>query len=116
MSLLSSAFERFIVLDKRTVSDGQGGFDIQWVDGAVIDCSVSREDSTEARIAAHQGVKNLYTITTRKSVVLMYNDVVRRMSDGKTFRVTSDGAENATPNSSPLNIRQVSAEEWSVPI
>ena len=115
MSLLSSAFEPCVILDKKTVSDGQGGYSAEWTEGAKIDCAFSLDTSTAARVAQHNGVKNLYTIITRKSVTLDYNDVLRREKDGKTFRVTSDGADKATPDAATLSVRQVSAEEWSVP-
>lgn len=115
MNLLAQAFEPCIIMDKRTVSDGQGGYDLFWEDGAEIECAITLDTSTQARIAQHQGVSNLYTITTKKSVMLQYNDVLRRLKDGKTFRVTSDGADNKTPEGATLNMRQVSAEEWSVP-
>ena len=38
--------------------------------------------------------------------------MVRRASDGKIFRVTSDGDDKRTPRSAALNMRNVSAEEW----
>jgi hypothetical protein len=39
-----------------------------------------------------------------------------RNSDGKIFRITSDGDDNHTPKSATLDMRQVSAEEWSLPV
>ena len=70
---------------------------------------------TAARIAEKQGVTSVYTITTDKSVVLEYHDVLRRLYDGKIFRITSDGDDKYTPDSATLNMRQVTAEEWSLP-
>jgi hypothetical protein len=66
----------------------------------------------QARVAAVQGVTALYTVTTEKNINLQYHDVFRRASDGKVFRVTSDGDDKKTPASASLNMRQVSAEEW----
>jgi hypothetical protein len=37
-----------------------------------------------------------------------------RKRDGKIFRVTSDGDDKATPKSTVLDMRQVTAEEWSL--
>lgn len=114
MSLLSEAMENCIMLDKRTTADGYGGYITTWVDGAPFDAAMVLDNSIEARVAEQQGVTALYTITTKKNVNLQYHDVFRRERDGKIFRVTSDGDDKYTPNSASLNMRQVSAEEWTL--
>lgn len=55
------------------------------------------------------------TITTTRDKVLMFHEVLKRLSDGKILRVTSDGDDRATPISSSLNMRQCTAEEWTLP-
>lgn len=115
MSLLSEAMENCIMLDKTTVSDGYGGFITEWHDGAEFKAAIVYDSSLQARVAAVQGVTNLYTITTEKNVSLQFHDVFRRISDGKVFRVTSDGDDNKTPQSAGLNMRQVSAEQYTLP-
>lgn len=112
MSLLDNAMEDMIMMDKTRVSDGEGGFVTKWVDGAPFVAAVTFDTSMEARIAQVQGVKSLYTVTTRKNTVLEYHDAFRRLSDGKIFRVTSDGDDKFTPKTATLNMRQVTAEEW----
>ena len=115
MSLLDSAMETFVILDKITTPDGYGGYYSRWTDGASIQAAATFDTSIEARVAEVQGVTSLYTITTQKNVNLQYHDVLRRVSDGKIFRVTSDGDDKKTPPSATLNMRQVSAEEWELP-
>lgn len=112
MSLLSEAMEKCIMMDKATTSDGRGGFTTTWTDGAAFDAAITFDSSMQARAAEAAGVKALYTITTAKNVNLQYHDVLRRDSDGKIFRVTSDGDDKKTPNSATLNMRQVTAEEF----
>ena len=114
MSLLTEAYEPFTMIDRTTEQDGYGGFVPVWKDGAVIQAAAVLNDSMQARTAAVQGVTALYTITTNKSVNLQYHDILRRDSDGKIFRVTSDGDDRKTPNSATLDMRQVSAEEYSL--
>lgn len=114
MSLLSEAMENCIMLDKRTVADGYGGYITTWVEGASFQAAITFDTSMEARIAEKQGVTSLYTVTTNKAITLQYHDVFKRVSDGKIFRVTSDGDDRFTPASANLNMRQVSAEEWSL--
>lgn len=112
MSLLLEAMENCIMLDKRTTADGYGGYITSWVEGADFPAAVVLNNSIEARVAEQQGVTALYTITTKKTMNLQYHDVFKRVSDGKIFRVTSDGDDDKTPNSAGLDMRQVSAEEW----
>ena len=115
MSLLAEAMEKCIMLDRITVADGYGGYDTSWVEGADFNAAIVLDTSTQARIGEKQGVTNLYTVTTVKAMNLQYHDVFRRVSDSKVFRVTSDGDDKHTPESARLNMRQVSAEKWSLP-
>ena len=115
MSLLTEAMESCVILDRTTASDGYGGFTSAYTEGATIMAAIILDSSMQARVAAVQGVTALYTITTEKAVNLQFHDVLRRVSDGKVFRVTSDGDDKKTPSSASLNMRQVSAEEWKVP-
>ena len=112
MSLLNDAMEAFTIINRSVVNDGYGGYAVQWTDGAEIMAAVTLDTSTEAKIAEASGVTGLYTIITGREVNLQYHEVVRRESDGKIFRVTSDGDDKKTPRSAGLNMRSVSAEEW----
>ena len=112
MSLLDEAFEKYTILNKIRVDDGYGGSEVTWVDGPDIYGAMVFNNSIEAKTAEAMGVKSVYTFTTRKNVVLDYHDVIRRESDGKIFRVTSDGDDSFTPESASLDMRQVSCEEW----
>lgn len=114
MSLLLSSLEPFAMLDKTIVPDGYGGFMPTWKQGVEFEASAIFDTSVEARVGAVQGVTSLYTITTSRAINLQYHDVVKRLSDGKTFRVTSDGDDKKTPKSATLDMRQVTAEEWGL--
>jgi hypothetical protein len=115
MSLLNEAMENCIMLEKRTTEDGYGGYITEWVEGVQFKAAIPVDNSIEARTAERQGVTSLYTVTTSKALTLEYHDVFKRLRDGKIFRVTSDGDDKFTPNSSSLDMRQVTAEEWSLP-
>ena len=114
MSLLSEAMTACTMLDKKTTADGYGGYVVEWTDGASFEAAIVMDSSMQAKIAEKQGVTSLYTITTTKALNLQYHDVFRRKEDGKIFRVTSKGDDKKTPASATLNMRQVSAEEWSL--
>lgn len=114
MSLLDEAMTRCRLLDKITTPDGYGGYYSQWTEGADFDAAITFDTSMQARTADKQGVTSLYTVTVRKSMMLEYHDVFKRLDDGKVFRVTSDGDDKFTPQSATLNMRQVTAEEYQI--
>lgn len=114
MGLVDKAMEKTYIMDKTTTLDSYGSVKTVWKEGAEIMAAYSFNSSTEARIAAQQGVTNRFTILTRKNVVLQFPDVVKRASDSKYFRITSDGNDNRTPNSAGLDLRAVEAEEWKI--
>ena len=118
MSLLDefmSETGKCVILDKRTASDGLGGYTPPYVEGAEFEAAITLDTSIQARTAEKQGVTALYTVTTRKAMNLQYHDIFRRSSDNKVFRVTSDGDDKKTPASASLDMRQVSAEEYTLP-
>lgn len=115
MSLIDDFTSKCTMLDRVTVADGYGGFITQYTGGAEFDAAITLDTSIQARRAEQEGVTSLYTVTTKKNINLQYHNVFRREADGKIFRVTSDGDDKNTPASATLNMRQVSAEEWTLP-
>ncbi len=115
MSLLSEAYEKAILFNVQRVKDGRGGIITRYEEGPEIKVAFSFDTSSQARIAAKDGMENRFTLTTSRSVNLQYHDVLKRVRDGKIFRVTSDGDDNYTPASASLDMRQVEAEEWQIP-
>lgn len=112
MSLIDSMMEKAIVMNKVSVSDGEGGFDVTWQEGAEIDCAIVLDTSIRTKIAQAEGFTNSYTVTTKQNVSLDFHDVIKRKKDGKVFRITSDGTDKTSPVASSLNMRQASAELW----
>lgn len=117
MSLLEQAMKDCNMYKQVRRPDGYGGYTIVWTEDktSTFKAAIVFDNSIEARIAQAQGVTSLYTVTTRKDKVLMYHDVFKRFEDGKIFRVTSDGDDSATPPSASLNMRQCTAEEYTLP-
>lgn len=114
MSLIDDFMDKCIMLNKVTTADGYGGYITTWTDGAEFDAAITFDTSMQARTADKAGVTSLYTVTTSRALTLEYHDAFRRVRDGKVFRVTSDGDDKFTPASATLDMRQVTAEEWSV--
>lgn len=114
MSLLNDFMENCVMLNKSTVSDGYGGYTTTYTEGAEFKAAITFDTSMQARTAEKQGVTSIYTVTTSKALTLEYHDIFKRLSDNKVFRVTSDGDDKYTPNSSSLDMRQVTAEEFQL--
>ena len=114
MSLLENAYEDLTILNKTVVDDGYGGTTTEWSDGVTIKGALVLDGSTQMKIAQAMGVTSSYTLTVKKSVVLDYHTVLRRESDKKIFRLTSDTDDKRTPEEASLNMRQYSAEEWKL--
>lgn len=112
MSLIDSMMEDCCLVEKTRVSDGAGGFTTTYTDGVHFNAAITLDSSIEAMVAQKQGVSSAYTITTKKATILDYHDIVKRTSDSRQFRVTSDGVDKFTPNTAGLDIRQVTAEKW----
>lgn len=115
VSLLEEAKDKCVILDKKRVPDGEGGFITEWTEGAEFKAAIVFNTSMEARLAEKQGVTSLYTVTIGRNTMLEYHDVFRRLKDGKIFRITSDGDDSYTPASTDLDMRQVTAEEYALP-
>lgn len=116
MSLLSQAMTDVVMIRKTTRPDGMGGYYTTWAeDTTPFKAAITFDSSLQARVAEVQGVTSLYTITTTRDKVLMFHDVIKRLSDGKILRITSDGDDKATPPSASLNMRICTAEEWTLP-
>jgi len=115
MSLLSDAMETCTIINKIKEDDGYGGYKTTYSNGDEFKAAIVVKNSIEDKIAMRRESEDTYTVTTEKSINLQYHDVFRRNSDGKVLRVTSDGNDKHTPDSATLNMRQVSAEEWTIP-
>ena len=112
MGLIDCMMVPCVFMEKKQTPDGSGGYIPDWVEGKPLRAAIIRDTSTEARIAEAAGAVEMYTITVSRSVRLEYHAVIKRLSDGKTFRITSDNAEKQTPLCTALDIAQANAEAW----
>ena len=115
-NLLDEYMENFVVVNKIIAADAYGGTKPTYIDGAVIRAALPYDNSIENKIAQAQGVTNIYTITVKKDVNLDYHTILRRESNGMILRITTNGDDNQTPDSAGINIRQYTAEQYTLPI
>ncbi|MCQ2369203.1 MAG: hypothetical protein MJ007_01860 [Paludibacteraceae bacterium] len=118
MSLIDNMMESCVIMNKAKVPDGQGGYTTQWTEGAEIMVAITFDTSIRASLqglrAESETANVTYTLTTTRDNALEFHDVIKRLSDNATFRVTSDGKDNKSPKVSTLNMSQVSAERWEL--
>lgn len=115
MSLIEKSMVDCVVWNKEKEPDGAGGWNTAWKKGAPFKAAISNNMSTEMQIAEAQGLKRVYSVTTNKTAMLDYHDVFERVSDGATFRVTSEGEDIKTPEFAGFSFSQVTAERWDLP-
>ena len=114
MSLIDDMMEDCVIMNKSRVSDGEGGTITTWTEGAPIKAAIVADSSMQSRIAQKEGVTSTYTITTRKETELDFHEVIKRVKDAKTFRVTSWQEDKVSPTVSGLDMAQVTAERWDL--
>lgn len=112
MSLIDCMMVPCVFMLPHREPDGSGGWNTTWEQGEPLMAAINRDTSTEARIAEAAGTVRAYTVTVRRDVHLKYHDVIKRLSDGETFRITSDNGENKTPRCTGLDMAQSTAEAW----
>ena len=115
MSLIESMMEECRILNHIRVDDPYGSTVDTWSDGAKFDATIIKNNTTEATIAERQGITEIFTVVTRKSFLLDYHDVFRRLSDGQIFRVTSMSKDSEAPEASTVKIAKVTVEKWVLP-
>ena len=113
---MSKRFERVYndleMIDKKNETGGLGGFKTSLVEGASFKGSVVTKATTEQRQAETQIGQATYTVTVPYNVKLEYNNLFKRVEDGKIFRVTSDSVDVKTPSVATFSFNQVTAEEY----
>lgn len=114
MTLIDTFKEPCVLMERKRVGDGEGGWTTTWVEGAAFDAAIVRDTALAARVAEKEGVSNVYTVTTGTDARLGFHDVFKRVGDGQVFRVASDGDDMRTPDAATFSFEQVSAEEWKL--
>ena len=114
MSLIDAFKDACILMEKKRVPDGEGGWTVVWTDSLEFEAAVVMDTTLNARVAEKEGMTAVYTVTTDKGFPLDFHDVFRRVRDGKVFRVTSDSSDKETPDVATFQFHQVNAEEWQL--
>ena len=114
MSLIEKMMEKCNILNHIREDDPYGDEVERWTEGTTFDATIIKDSSTQAVVAEQQGVKEIFTVVTKKGFRLGYHDVFKRVSDGQTFRVTSNTKDSEAPAASTVRIAKVTAEKWEL--
>lgn len=107
---LTDYFEDFRLIRRTELPDGYGGTEITEEVLTTFRAGISANRSNEAVIAGRVGKQTIYTVTTLIDDELEQNDIIQRVSDGLTLRVTSDAKDMTTPAVATLQYRDATAE------
>lgn len=113
-TLFEQQMEKCHIVDKTTRPDGRGGVQTVYVEGASIDVAFSFDDSVSVVIADQEKVTDMYTLVTKKSVVLLAGDIIERDANGNTFKIETNSIDSTPPAISALNMRQVKAKYFKL--
>lgn len=115
MSLLTDFAVPCVLMEKKRVPDGEGGYIATWAEGAEFENYQYLDTSMEARRAQQDGVKSLYSALVKKGFPIEYGDAFKDKNTGLTYRVTSHPGEKQAPASSTFDLKYFTAERWSLP-
>ena len=82
MSLLDDFAHPCVLMEKKRVPDGAGGYIVEWTEGAEFINYQALDTSMEARRAEKEGVTSLYSALVDKAVPIEYNDVFKDKTTG----------------------------------
>lgn len=115
MSLLDDFSHTCVLLEKKRLPDGEGGYTVEWTDGAEFKNYQALDTSMEARRAEKEGVTSVYSALVDKAVPIEYNDYFRDTESGDTYRVASEPSEKQSPKSASFSLKFFTAEKRELP-
>ena len=115
MSLLSYFERSCVLMEKKRIHDGEGGYTIDWTDGVSFQNYQALDTSMEARRAEKEGVASVYSARVDKALPIEYGDYFKDTETGLTYRVTSNPSEKEPPKSATFALKYFTAERKELP-
>lgn len=113
-TLLDEFTAEFVILTATCMNDGEGGQKTVYSESSPFLAVIRHNRTQPATKAEQESTVSSYTIVTRKSVILNFHMIVKRVSDDACFRITSD-CSNVPPSFSSIDMRSASAEKIILP-
>lgn len=114
-TLLSEFAEMLVIMDRTTVSDGFGGFNVVWKEGAPFTGALTSSQNGTAKIAEAITETKTFKLVTDTAVTLLKDMYFKRISDGTFFRVMRNNTDKLAPDDSPISLRATEAELTELP-
>ena len=115
MSLLNDFARQCVLMEKTRVPDGEGGYTLDWTEGATFQNYQALDTSMEARRAEKEGVTSVYSALVDKALPIEYGDFFKDTETGLTYRVTSNPSEKESPKYSTFSLKYFTAERKELP-
>ena len=115
MSLLNDFARPCVLMGKTRIPDGEGGYTVDWAEGATFQNYQALDTSMEARTAEKQGVTSVYSALVDKDVPIEYGDYFKEKESGTVYRVTSHPDEKQAPKSASFTLKFFTAERAVLP-
>lgn len=114
--MMASFAQECVLLEKTRGPDGQGGSTTMWREGMKFTAYFEDEVNTEANIAGQQGYKATHRVYVNRNMQLGTDDVFKRGSDGRKYRVNRETPDKKTPTTSAMRLRLILCEDWEMPV
>lgn len=114
MSLLNDFAVPCVLMEKKRVKDGEGGWITTWTEGEEFLNYQYRDTSMEARRAEQEGLTSVYSAMVARDFPIDYGDAFKDTNTGITYRVTSNPDEKKAPKSSTFDLKFFTAERWAL--
>ena len=115
MSLLNDFARPCVLMENTRIPDGEGGYTVDWAEGATFQNYQALDTSMEARTAEKQGVTSVYAALVDKAVPIEYGDYFKEKESGTVYRVTSHPDEKQAPKSASFTLKFFTAERAVLP-
>lgn len=98
------------VIEINNTSDGLGGY-IEGVSVVkTLQGIIARVSNKESRIAEKLNNKSYYVLYVKKGTLIDRNNLVRRVSDNRVFRITSLAGDKITPSGAGIDFEKFECE------
>lgn len=108
--MLADYYEEFQFVTVENVTTALGGNAKTYTDGAIFMAGITETRNYEADIAAQTGLSTTFHILHNTDIKFRQNDVVKRVSDGQYYRITSNSFTKTTPKKARNQYSIVTAE------
>lgn len=107
--MIEDYFENFVRLEEQANADGYGGTDVDLASGEAFRGGLSTASSAEILVAEKSAERITHNLAVI-GVALERNERIRRVSDGRIFRVASNASDMTVPSLGCVAFSQVRLE------